>query len=79
MVYGITKSHSTILSNISDALDEKIKKINTVERLSRISNQDLSLEKLYQNYMKEINKVIGDEPIIMVIVILVSLFSHIIA
>lgn len=66
MIYGITKTQSVILSNIADVLKEDIKKINTVERLSKNLNQDLSDDIIYSNYMKEVNKVIGEEPIILV-------------
>ena len=34
MIYGISKSKDILLSSIADALDENIKKINTIERLS---------------------------------------------
>ncbi|MDF2700813.1 MAG: hypothetical protein K0Q49_2376 [Haloplasmataceae bacterium] len=66
MIYGITKSQSIILSNISDALHETIKKINTVERLSRNLDKELSKEQLYCNYMNEVNKVIHEEPVVLV-------------
>ena len=33
MQYGISKSQSSLISNISRALDEKIKLKNTIERL----------------------------------------------
>lgn len=66
MIYGITKSRSVILSNISDALDEENKKINTVERLSRNLDKTLNLDSTYENYMSQINEVLDDEPIILV-------------
>ena len=66
MIYGITKSQPIILSNVSDALHEDIKKINTVERLSRNLDKELNSEQLYSNYMNEVNKVIGEKPIILV-------------
>ncbi|HHU81178.1 MAG TPA: transposase, partial [Acholeplasmataceae bacterium] len=66
MIYGMTKSQSVILSNIADGLKEDIKKVNTVERLSRNLDKPLSNDLLYENYMKEVNKVIGEEPVILV-------------
>src|SRR5690554_3633897 len=63
MIYGMTKSQSVILSNIADGLKEDIKKVNTVERLSRNLDKPLSNDLLYENYMKEVNKVIGEEPV----------------
>lgn len=35
MIYGISKSKDILLSSIADALDENIKKVNTIERLSK--------------------------------------------
>jgi len=65
MIYGITKSSSIIISNISDALHEDIKKINTIERLSNNLTKEISSQ-INDNYLKEVNKVIGKEPIILV-------------
>lgn len=66
MIYGTMRSQSSIISNISDALEEDIKKINTVERLTRNLNNDLNHNLIYQNYMKEVLKVVDDEPVILV-------------
>jgi len=66
MIYGMMRSQSSIISNISDALEEDIKKINTVERLTRNLNSDMTNDVIYENYMNEVKKVIDDEPIILV-------------
>ena len=41
MLYGISKSKDIILSSISEALDENISKINTIDRLSNNLSLDL--------------------------------------
>src|SRR5690554_1238395 len=66
MIYGMMRSQSSIISNISDALEEDIKKINTVELLTRNLNNDMTNDVIYENYMNEVKKVIDDEPIILV-------------
>ena len=65
MIYGLAKSKSVLLSNISDALMKPIKKINVIERLSNnlVNELDSSI-KTHYNY--EVNKVIGKSPIILV-------------
>ncbi len=65
MIYGVLKSNSSILSNISDALDESINKINTIERLSRNLNNTFD-KKIEENYLKEVKKSIGDKPVFIV-------------
>ena len=40
MIYGLAKLKSVLLSNISDALLEPIKKINTIKRLSNNLTND---------------------------------------
>lgn len=45
------KSQPSNISNISDALEENIKKINTIERLSRNLSNELNDEIIYQNYI----------------------------
>ena len=41
MIYGLAKSRSVLLSDISDALMEPIKKVNTIEQLSKILKIEL--------------------------------------
>lgn len=65
MIYGLAKSKSVLLSNISDALIEPIKKINTVERLSNNLMNDLD-PSIKTCYNTEVNKVVGKTPIILV-------------
>ena len=65
MIYGLAKSRSVLLSNISDALMEPIKKINTIERLSNnlVNVLNPSIKKHYNH---EVNKIIGKSPVILV-------------
>lgn len=65
MVYGLVKSKSVLLSNISDALIEPIKKINTIERLSNNLMNDLS-PTIKANYNNQVNKALGESPVILV-------------
>ena len=41
IIYGISKSKSILLSDISDSLMESINKVNTVERLSNNLMKDI--------------------------------------
>lgn len=65
MIYGLAKSKSVLLSNISDALMEPIKKINTIERLSNnlMNDLDPSIKTCYNN---EVSKVVEKSPVILV-------------
>jgi len=65
MIYGLAKSKSVLLSNISDALMEPINKINTIERLSNNLVNELN-PSIKIHYNHEVNKVIGKSPIILV-------------
>ncbi len=51
MIYGILKSKDIILSSIADALQEKVKKANTIDRLSNNLALDLpeSVDCSYKN------------------------------
>lgn len=55
MLYGILSSSSCILSQMADALHEPIRKINTVDRLSRKLTEDVpqSVERCFLSVMKE--------------------------
>ena len=58
MLYGIAKSKSCLISEISRELDEKVKLKNTIERLCDNLN-NLSEEEfktIDDNYIKEIKK-----------------------
>lgn len=65
MLYGTSKSGSILISEISRSLNEEIKLKNTMERLCdnlyKFNNQKLILE----NYYKEVEKVISEEPIVL--------------
>src|SRR5690554_1524765 len=65
MIYGISKSGSCVLSDVSDTLMEDIKKINTVERLSRRLKSKLPSE-LEQNYLELATNDLADNPVILV-------------
>ena len=65
MQYGLFKSQSCLISNISRALDERVKLKNTIERLCdnliRLSDEDKN--KIKENYFNEIKKYFGDNPV----------------
>lgn len=65
MIYGLAKSKSVLLSNISDALMEPISKINTIERLSNNLVNELN-PSIKIHYNHEVKKVIGKSPVILV-------------
>ena len=65
MIYGIAKSKNILLSSISDALMEPIKKVNTIERLSNNLTKDID-KSINEQYYDQINKVIGKTPVILV-------------
>lgn len=49
MIYGISKSKDILLSSISEQLNEKTKKLNTIDRLSSNLSKDLS-DSIDENY-----------------------------
>lgn len=65
MEYGISKSKSCLISEISRSLDEKIELKNTIERLC--DNLSTMTEKeneiILENYYKEMNELFPEEPI----------------
>ena len=65
MQYGISNSQSSLISNISRALDEKIKLKNTIERLCnnlvRFTNEEKHI--IRGNYFNEIKKYFDENPI----------------
>ena len=65
MQYGMSKSKSCLISEISRALDEKINLKNTIERLCdnlvRLTEEQRNTIK--NNYYKEIKKYFGEEPV----------------
>ena len=65
MLYGIAKSNSCLISNISRSLNENIKLKNTIERLcdnlNNLSEEELKIIK--DNYISEIKDLFNDEPI----------------
>lgn len=65
MIYGISKSGSCVLSDISDALMEDIKKANTIERLSRRLKEKLP-EAMEENYLNLVRGKMPDNPVILV-------------
>ena len=66
MQYGISKSQSSLISNISRTLDEKIKSKNTIERLCnnlvRLTNEEKHI--IRENYFNEIKKYFDENPIV---------------
>ena len=65
MQYGISKSQSCLISEISRSLDENINLKNTIERLCdnllRLNDENITLIK--NNYLKEIKPYFGENPI----------------
>ena len=65
MQYGLSKSKSCLISEISRSLDEKVKLKNTIERLcdNLQSLSELKVKKINENYFNEIKKYFPEEPI----------------
>lgn len=63
MIYGILASNSCLLTDITDTLHEPIKKVNTVERLSRNLLKDIP-SNILDNYLNMIKEWVPDEPVI---------------
>ncbi len=63
MQYGLSKSKSCLISEISRTLNEKIKLKNTIERLcDNLQNLNKG-EIIKENYLKEVSKYFPEEPI----------------
>lgn len=65
MVYGILKSKDILLSSISEALQEKTKKANTIDRLSNNLALELS-ENIDTNYRNIAIEALGDNPVFLI-------------
>ena len=65
MIYGISKSKDILLSSIADALDENIKKINTIERLSDNLTLDID-SSIDNNYSDLVMDSLSDSPVFLV-------------
>lgn len=65
MIYGILKSKDILLSSIADALQEKTKKANTIDRLSNNLALDLpeSIDGAYKNLVMD---TLGNNPVFLV-------------
>ena len=65
MQYGIAKSGSCLISEISRGLKEKIELKNTIERLcDKLNNiTDFELENIENNYIEEIKDLFAEEAI----------------
>lgn len=63
MEYGIAKSGSCLISNISRGLNENIKLRYTIERLCDNLNKFDNADTIYNNYLHEIGEIYGEEPI----------------
>lgn len=63
MIYGILASNSCLLTDIADKLHEPIKKVNTVERLSRNLLKPIPND-VSNNYFNMIRKWVPKEPVI---------------
>ena len=65
MIYGILKSKDILLSSIADALSEKNKKANTIDRLCDNLSLDLS-ENIDTNYRNLAIDTLGNNPVFLV-------------
>lgn len=63
--FGISKAKDILLSSISEQLNEKNKKINTIDRLSSNLSKDLS-SSIDENYSNFVMDVLGDKPVFLV-------------
>lgn len=64
MIYGISKSKSCLISEISRSLEEKINLNYTIERLcDNLNNiKDEEINQIKENYLKEIEDLFEEEP-----------------
>lgn len=65
MIYGISKSKNILLSSISEHLNEKTKKLNTIDRLSSNLSKDLS-NSIDANYSSLVFDSLGNNPVFLV-------------
>ena len=65
MIYGISKSKDILLSSISEHLNEKTKKLNTIDRLSSNLSKDLS-DSIDKNYSNLVMDSLGNHPVFLV-------------
>ena len=65
MIYGISKSKDILLSSIAGALDEKTKKINTIDRLSNNLSLDSS-SKINENYCNLVMNSLDENPVFLI-------------
>lgn len=65
MMFGISRSGSTLISEISRSLKEDIKLNNTIERLCDNLSKFDKEEIILNNYYKEMKKVVGEEPVVL--------------
>ena len=65
MQYGISKSNSCLISEISRSLEEDIKLKNTIERIcdNLVEISDNEINTIKENYIKTISKYFPEEPI----------------
>jgi len=66
MLYGLLKSSSTIVSDVALALNEDVKRINTIKRLTRHLASFLNFDIIYENYLHQVFKLLPDNPIVIV-------------
>ena len=65
MIYGSSKSKDILLSSIAGALDEKTKKINTIDRLSNNLSLDSS-SKINENYCNLVMDSLDENPVFLI-------------
>lgn len=65
MTYGILASGSCLLTSIADALHEKAKKVNTVERLGNHLKEGVD-KSVQEKYLRVIRDWVPDEPVVLI-------------
>lgn len=65
MIYGISKSKDVLLSSISEALNEKIKKAYVIDRLSDNLSCDLD-DNIDKNYCNTVIDSFGENPVFII-------------
>ncbi len=63
MIYGMLASESCLLTDIVDTLHENVKKMNSVERLTRHLNKGIPINAL-RSYLSFIKKWVPSEPVV---------------
>lgn len=66
ILYGMSESKMTLLSDIARALEENIDLQYTIKRLSRNASENNVLKQVHQNYLNTLKTSIPDTPLVIV-------------